>query len=283
MTAERKPNSLLPAATRRGFLGGTAAAAAGLDGPPGHHRRPASKGANERPGIGFIGTSGRCRAHINICLKLKDQGLCNTVAVCNVYRPRVEATTQKTGGKIYRNYRELLANKNVDAVCPRHARPAPYPRRPSMPCLAGKDVYCEKPLTHWSQMDLARQRAGKRRRTGRMVQVGTQYVADDAYVEIRKLIKDGVIGKIVHIQAGYFRRSDCGERMAIPDAKAKPGPGSGLGQFLGDAPRKRFHRGLAVLPVAALLGLRRRSRHRPVGTQFHAGLLHAGAGISRSG
>jgi predicted dehydrogenase len=200
---------------------------------------PRSKGANDRPGIGFIGTGGRCGAHINICLKLKAQGLCDTVAVCDVYRPRVEAAAQKTGGKIYRNYQELLADKNVDVVCiatpDRHHAPQAIDA-----VRSGKDVYVEKPLTHWSQMDLARQLGEETRRQQRIVQVGTQYVADDAYAEIRKLIKDGIVGKIVHIQAGYFRRGDWGERMAIPDPKAQPGPDLDWEQFLGDAPRQPF-------------------------------------------
>ena len=39
----------------------------------------------------FIGTGGRCGAHIGYCLKLKEHGICDTVAVCDVYAPRLEA------------------------------------------------------------------------------------------------------------------------------------------------------------------------------------------------
>ena len=48
------------------------------------------------------------------------------------------------------------------------------------------------------------------------------------------------MGKIVHVQAGYFRRGDWGERMPIPDANAKPGPDLDWEQFLGDAPKVAF-------------------------------------------
>ncbi|MCR4414464.1 MAG: hypothetical protein NUV77_18755, partial [Thermoguttaceae bacterium] len=44
-----------------------------------------SRGANERPGVGFIGTGGRAGAHIDICLTFQKQGRCDTVAVCDVY------------------------------------------------------------------------------------------------------------------------------------------------------------------------------------------------------
>ena len=161
------------------------------------------------------------------------------MAVCDVYGPRVQAAAEKTGGKIYRNYKELLADPRVDVVCiatpDRHHAPQAIDA-----VRAGKDVYCEKPLTHWSQMDLARQLGEEAEKHKRIVQVGTQYVADDAYAEVRKLIQDGIVGKIVHVQAGYFRRGDWGERMPIPDPNAKPGPDLDWEQFLGDAPKVDF-------------------------------------------
>jgi predicted dehydrogenase len=54
------------------------------------------------------------------------------------------------------------------------------------------------------------------------------------------LVKDGFIGKVMHAQAGYFRRGDWGERMTIPDLKAQPGPDLDWEQFLGDAPKRPF-------------------------------------------
>src|SRR5208337_373903 len=117
------------------------------------------------------------------------------VAVCDVYGPRVEEAARTTGGKPYRRHHELLADPRVDAVC--IATPDRHHAPQAIDALrAGKDVYCEKPLTHWTQMDLARQVGEEAEKHRRIVQVGTQFVADDAYVEIRKLIKDGVIGKV---------------------------------------------------------------------------------------
>jgi predicted dehydrogenase len=194
------------------------------------------KGANERIGVGFIGTGSRAQAHLGICLNLKKQGRCEPVAVCDVYAPRVQAAAKKTGGKIYRHHLELLQDPKVDVVCiatpDRHHAPQAIDA-----VRAGKDVYCEKPLTHWSQYDLARQLGEEAAKHQRIVQVGTQYVADDAYAEIRQAIADDVIGKLVHVQAGYFRRGDWGERMPIPDANAKPSPDLDWEQFLGDAPK----------------------------------------------
>ncbi|OHB69020.1 MAG: hypothetical protein A2V70_20565 [Planctomycetes bacterium RBG_13_63_9] len=92
-------------------------------------------------------------------------------------------------------------------------------------------------MTHWTQFHLARTLAEEAEKHQRIVQVGTQYMADDAYAQAHDLLQQGVIGKIVHVQAGFFRRGDWGERMEVPDPNAKPGPDLDWEQFLGDAPK----------------------------------------------
>lgn len=227
---------------RRDFLKGAGAVAAGATAwtPALAVAAEGAKEANQRPGVGFIGTGGRCGAHIGIVNRLKQQGRCRPVAVCDVYGPRVEAAAKATGGsKIYRDYHDLLADPAVDIVCiaspDRHHAPQAIDA-----VRAGKDVYVEKPLTHWTQFDLARQVAEEAEKHKRIVQVGTQYMADEAYVQAHDLVQGGAIGKVVHIQAGYFRRGDWGERMPIPDPNAKPGPDLDWELFLGDAPKVPF-------------------------------------------
>jgi len=226
---------------RRDFLKGAGAVAAGTAvlGPVVTLAEESAAGANDRLGVGFIGTGGRAGAHIGIVNALKQEGRAEPVAVCDVYGPRVRAAAESTGGKIYRNYKELLDDPKVDIVCiaspDRHHAPQAIDA-----VRAGKDVYVEKPLTHWSQFNLAKQLAEEAEKLGRIVQVGTQYMADPAYAKAHDLIQEGAIGKIVHIQAGYFRRGDWGERMPIPDANAEPGPDLDWKQFLGDAPNVPF-------------------------------------------
>lgn len=242
----RSPSRQTNPVARRSFLKqGAAGLAAGVAAGAGsRYAAPTvlaeqAKGANSRVGVGFIGTGGRCGAHIQICMELKKEGRVEPVAVCDVYGPRVRAAAQHTGAKIYRNYKELLADPRVDVVCiaspDRHHAPQAIDA-----VRAGKDVYVEKPLTHWLQFDLARQLAEEAEGHKRIVQVGTQYMADQAYQQARKLIREGVVGKIVHVQRGYFRRGDWGERMPIPDPNARPGPDLDWEQFLGDAPRVPF-------------------------------------------
>jgi len=199
-----------------------------------------AKGANERIGVGFIGTGGRAGAHMGIVNGLKQEGIAEPVAVCDVYRPRLEAAAKKTGGaKKYMEHEALLADPNVDVVCV--ATPDRLHAPHTIDALnAGKDVYCEKPLTHWAQFELAKQIEEVATRNKKLVQVGTQYMADDNYPEVIKLIRDGIIGKPVHVQCSFFRRGDWGERMRIPDAAAKPGPDLNWERFLGDAPKVDF-------------------------------------------
>jgi predicted dehydrogenase len=199
-----------------------------------------ARGANDRVGVGFIGTGGRCGAHIAIVNQFKEQGVAEPVAVCDVYRPRLEAASQATGGaRMYMEHEALLQDPRVDVVC--IASPDRLHAPQTIDALqAGKDVYCEKPLTHWSQFELAKQIEATANDTGRLVQVGTQHMADDNYPEIIRLIHEGVIGKPVHVECSYFRRGDWGERMPIPDPHAQPGGDLIWERFLGDAPRVDF-------------------------------------------
>ena len=221
---------------KQGAAGVTTAVAAAAAFPAPTIAAETAKGANSRVGVGFLGTGGRCGEHMRICMDLKKQNRVEPVAVCDVYGPRVRAAAQRTGGKIYRNHNDLLADPRVDVVC--IATPDRLHAPQAIDAVrAGKDVYVEKPLTHWLQFDVAKRLAAEAEKHQRIVQVGTQYMADAAYEQAKKLIHEGVVGKIVHVQRGYFRRGDWGERMPIPDPNAKPGPDLDWEQFLGDAPK----------------------------------------------
>jgi predicted dehydrogenase len=227
--------------SRRKFLHATALTGAAAALVP-HHSVLAerTKEANGRIGVGFIGTGSRSRSHQDIVLKFKEQGIAEPVAVCDVYRPRLEDASKHCGGaRMYDEHEQLLDDPNVDVVC--IATPDRLHAQQTIDALnAGKDVYCEKPLTHWSQFDSAKEVEATAKKTGRLVQVGTQHMADDNYPQIIELIRDGIIGKPVHVECSYFRRGDWGERMDIPDPNAQPGPDLNWERFLGDAPRVPF-------------------------------------------
>lgn len=198
------------------------------------------RSANGRIGIGFIGVGGRAQAHLKIVNGFKEKGIAEPVAVCDVYRPRLEAASKEAGGaRMYDEHEALLDDPHVDVVC--IATPDRLHAPQAIDALnAGKEVYCEKPLTHWSQFELAKQVQLAANKNGKLVQVGTQHMADDNYPQIIELIRDGIIGKPVHVECSFYRRGDWGERMQIPDENAKPGPDLNWERFLGDAPRVDF-------------------------------------------
>ncbi len=226
--------------TRRSFLHQSAGAAAGLAFAAPFVSRGQVLGANSRIGVGFIGVGGRGRSHVNTVRNLREAGaLVQIVAVNDAYGFRLEETSKQTGAKAYRKHDELLADPGVDAVC------IATPDRLHVPqaldaIRAGKDVFCEKPMGHWSQFDLSRKFFEETRKLKRVVQIGNQGNSSPAWGKVRELVQQGAVGRIQHISAGYYRHGDWGERMHIPDPHAKPGPDLDWEAFLGDAPKVPF-------------------------------------------
>ncbi len=232
-----------PKVTRRGFMHGAGAlAAAAFVGSSSKPSGGQVRGANDRIGVGFIGCGGRSGAHFRAVRWLKTQGneAVEIVAACDVYRPRLAQRVEDFGGKAYMDHRELLADPNVDVVC--IATPDHVHGYQAIDAIkAGKDVYCEKPVTHWRQFELTKRLAEEVRKSGRVFQLGSQGMRDSAWHQMRKLIEDGLIGKPIHAECGYFRVGDWGERgMPIDDPNARSGADLNWDAFLGDAPKKPF-------------------------------------------
>jgi predicted dehydrogenase len=95
-------------------------------------------------------------------------------------------------------------------------------------------------MGHWTQFAKSKELFEETRRLKRVVQVGNQGNSSSAWKKVEDLIKKGTIGRVQHIQAGYYRLGDWGERMPIPDPNARPGPDLDWEAFLGDAPKVPF-------------------------------------------
>ena len=233
-------------ATRRQFIQGAAVAAATAatlgrrsvaQGPK------APKAPKEKLGVGFIGAGGRAGAHMNMVRALRDRLKypVDLVAVCDVYRPRMEQRKKAFNiPKAYTDYRQLLADPNVDVVC--IATPDHHHGYHAIAAIeAGKHVYCEKPVTHWRQFDLTKQLAEVVAKSSCAFQLGTQAMSDGVWHQMKKLVKDGLIGQPLFGETGFFRIGDWGERgMGIDDPKAKPGKDMDWEAFLGDAPKQPY-------------------------------------------
>jgi len=237
MQQTQQPVSESDGVTRRRFLRAAAASTAMATGVK---ISRAAAGANETLGIGFIGVGGRGASHIHTVRGLIKAGeKAKIVAVCDAYGPRMKQHAEKNQAKAYKKHGDLLADKDVDVVC------ISSPDRLHLPqaidaVRAGKDVYCEKPMGHWSQITEAKLFRDETLKHRRVVQVGTQGTSSAIWGEVGELIRKGAIGQPRHVQAGYYRNGDWGERMRIPDPNAKPGPELDWQAFLGDAPKVPF-------------------------------------------
>ncbi|MBI5693097.1 MAG: Gfo/Idh/MocA family oxidoreductase [Verrucomicrobia bacterium] len=239
-------NTPLPPPSRRTFLKTAAVTVPSLTSWMRAGAAPAvvgGKSLNSRIGIGFIGTGGRAGAHMRMLESLRDQEKLpiEFAAVCDVNWARVEkAQARLKAAKAYLDYRQLLADPAVDVVC--IATPDHHHGQQAIDALqAGKHVYCEKPVTHWRQFALTRQLADVAARSPCAFQCGTQAMSDGAWHQMRQLVQEGLIGRPLFGETGFFRIGDWGERgMKVDDPNLKPGPGLYWMAFQGDAPKREF-------------------------------------------
>jgi predicted dehydrogenase len=209
---------------RRTFLVGSAFAARTL-------------AANDRTNIGVIGVGGRGSYHVQGLVRRKDVEL---TAVCDVDTGRTERAIQTayTAGrnkpKGYVDMQQMLQDKSLDAVMiatPNHW----HALAAIWACEAGKDVYVEKPATY--NIFESERVVAVARKTGRIVQVGTQRRSLAHKRRAIELLRQGYIGKL-YMARGlcYKRRHGVGHK---PDGPVPPGVDWSL--FLGPAPLRPYN------------------------------------------
>ena len=203
-----------------------------------------------------------------------------SVAVCDVYQPaleRAEAQAKKlgfAGVKARKDFREILADKSIDAVCistPDHW----HAYMTVEACKAGKDVYVEKPACVYVEEGVKMVQAA--RKYNRVVQAGTMQRSGAFFQKAREIVKSGALGDITFcrtFQAGLTKKEGWGNP---PDSAPPPGldwdhvAGTRAQAALQCQPLGRGGGPLVHVPL--LLGLRRRrhdglgrasARHRPV-------------------
>ncbi len=172
-------------------------------------------GANEDIRIGVVGFGGRGSDHIHGYRELRKKGeKVRIVALCDVDKD-ILAKALKTSNEqneevaAYTDLRQLLENKNVDAISiatPNHW----HSLATVWACQAGKDVYVEKPISHnvWE----GRQAVEAARKHQRIVQAGTQSRSSSGIQEAVEWVREGHLGKIL-IARGlcYKRRKSIGK------------------------------------------------------------------------
>jgi hypothetical protein len=189
--------------SRRTFLKTSALAAAGTVLPA---RSWANVlGANDDIRVAVIGLNGRGMNHVS---SLKRISGVRIVALCDPDTAVLERA--KTRGalpdaKLYTDIRELLANKDIDAVT--IATPNHWHSLAGIWAVQnGKDVYVEKPVSHnvWE----GRQLVHAAKKYGKIVQAGTQIRSGEGLQEAVQWVKAGNLGKITAARGFCYKRRD---------------------------------------------------------------------------
>jgi predicted dehydrogenase len=165
-------------------------------------------GANDRINAGVIGTGNLGMRHLRIYMKpLLAEGKVTIAGVSDIYtgaKRRAQEQTRLESRYVHHDYRDLLARKDIDAVY--IVTPEHWHHRMALDALdAGKDVYLEKPMTY--TIPQAKEVATAVRKTGRVLQVGSQWGSDPLYHHARSVIERGWIGKVLWAQSTYSMNS----------------------------------------------------------------------------
>jgi predicted dehydrogenase len=194
--------------------------------------------ANEKIQLAIIGVGGRGYGnHLDWFGRHDDVDI---VAVCDVNAPYVERAVAKTGGKAkgYSDYRKLLEDKEIDAVVV--CTPPQWHALMSVEALiAGKDVFCEKPMSRFPGEGKAMADAAKK--YGRVTQVGTQIHATENYHKCVDVVRSGRLGKITAVR-NFCAMNDNSEGLDNPPNTAPP-EGLDWDTWLGPAPESPYNIG----------------------------------------
>jgi predicted dehydrogenase len=197
-------------------------------------------GANDRISIGVIGAGGMGFGHVRLLQKMIETGTnLRVAAVSDIYTRRKQRAKEflKLEDKgVHHDYHDLLARNDIDAVFV--VTPDHWHYRMGMDALAaGKDLYLQKPMT--LTIEEAKEVAAETSKSGRVVQIGSQYATEPHCRKAREIVQQGLIGKPLWAQGTYSRNTYHGEWNYSIDPE---GTAESIDwkRFLGSAPKRPF-------------------------------------------
>src|SRR5262245_46752233 len=233
--------SMLKNISRRDFLKSSAAVAAPMIVPASVFGTQDKAAPSERLGIGHIGVGTMGYNHVKGLLGEKNAQI---LAVCDVDKDRREFnqkavekgyskdTTYK-GCAVYTDYHELLARKDIDAVV--IAAPDHWHAAIALDAMkAGKDVYCEKPLT--LTIHEAKTLIDATRKLEKVFQTGSQQRSEGPFRTAVEYVRNGRLGKIKQIIVGVG-----GPSRPCDLAEEEMQPGLDWDRWLGQAPKRPYN------------------------------------------
>jgi predicted dehydrogenase len=228
--------------SRREFIGiGAAAAGASLAGskllrPETVLASPPPVPAGDRVRFGIIGVGMQGSGLLANAIELP--GI-ECVAACDLYDGRhtlAREITNKPDLPVTRRYQELLANKDIDCIVA--AVPDHWHRKVVVDSVqAGKDIYCEKPMSHSPADGVAMVAAAKQ--TGRTVQIGSQRVSSLICEKAKEMVAQGVLGDLCLVE-GWLGRNDPTGAWEYPPPPDLSPQNLDWDTWQGDVPKRPF-------------------------------------------
>jgi len=202
--------------TRRRFLQAGAIAAGGLITPNAKaillepQSQPVSikpVGPNDRIRFGIIGVGMEGSGVLANALTLPGV---ECVAAADLYDGRHTSAKEITGNpnlQTTRHYQELLDRKDIDCILA--AVPDFWHKQVVVDsCQAGKDIYCEKPMSHTVAEGFEMVKAGEE--NNRIIQIGAQRVSSVLCAKAREMYRDGAIGDVTMVELTLGRNDPTG-------------------------------------------------------------------------
>jgi len=228
--------------TRRDFIKKTALMSVAPMVLPSHLVLGDNKPSN-RVTMGFIGTGKQNGGLMRGFMSKKNV---QVLAVCDVDKTRREHTQNRVNSyykenpkkgtadcSAYNDFRKLIVRDDIDAVC--ISTPDHWHAYPTVMALrSGKDVYCEKPLTHTIHEAVTVMETVKK--TDRILQTGSMQRSMAEFRVACELVRNGIIGKVSHIECSF---GPPGKPCDLPEEPMEPGLDWNM--WVGPAPMRPYN------------------------------------------
>ena len=191
-------------------------------------------GANDRIRLGVIGPGGRGRGLMRVAQSIPNVKL---TAICDVYSENLKKAHDLASGNstTFTDYRRLLDSKDLDGVI--IATPDHWHAPMIIDSVnAGKDVYCEKPMTH--KLEEGPKIIDAVKDSSCIVQIGMQQRSWDLFIRGSEIVKSGHLGKITMANTWWYQNMY--PRTKHLDLAAPKPPGLDWDRWLGPNQRQKY-------------------------------------------
>ncbi len=174
--------------------------------------------ASDRVRFGIIGVGMQGSGLLTNAIQLPGV---ECVAAADLYDGRHTLAKEIAGANVMttRHYQELLANKDIDCIIA--AVPDHWHKQVVVDAVnAGKDIYCEKPMSHTAAEGVAMVDAAKK--AGKIVQIGSQRVSSVICTKAKEMLAQGMIGKLNLVEASLGRNDPTGAWEYPPPPDLSP-------------------------------------------------------------